>query len=191
MSDFADLPGGQRLRLRPWTDGDLGLMTALNTPEMTAHVGGPESEDKTRQRLRSYIAEPGKARPEEGAMFVIEVGEADGSASIGSIGYWPLHWAGQDICETGWAVLPSHQGLGVASAAARLVVAKARAAGLAAALHAFPSVGHPASNAVCRKAGFTLIGPAEFEYPKGHLMQVNDWSIELRAGDREQPGPRQ
>jgi len=185
VTDQTDLRGGLRVRLRPWTGDDLELMRALNTPQMTEHLGGPESEEKTRQRLRSYVTEPG-ARPEEGAMFVVEIGVpgpdggwADKPASVGSIGFWPLHWAGQDVCETGWAVLPGYQGLGVASAAASLVIARARAAALTPALHAFPSVSHPASNAVCRKAGFTLIGPAEFEYPKGHLMQVNDWRLAL------------
>jgi RimJ/RimL family protein N-acetyltransferase len=193
VSDDAELPGGRCLRLRPWTDSDLGLMVALNTPEMTAHVGGPESDERVRQRLRSYISEPGEGRDDAGAMFVIEVtgtGRARGpvaagenrerpGTAAGSIGFWPLRWAGQPICETGWAVLPAYQGLGVASTAARLVVAKAAAARLAPTLHAFPAVDHPASNAVCRRSGFRLIGPAEFEYPKGHLMQVNDWSIAL------------
>jgi RimJ/RimL family protein N-acetyltransferase len=174
VEDYADLPGGLRLRLRPWTAGDLDLMAALNTPEMTAHLGGPESEAKTRARLRSYVTDPADPRSHEGAMFLIEVGAA---AAVGSIGFWPLRWAGRDICETGWAVLPSYQGLGIATAAAGLVIARARQASLTPTMHAFPSVDHPASNAVCRKSGFTLIGPAEFEYPKGHLMKVNDWSI--------------
>jgi RimJ/RimL family protein N-acetyltransferase len=179
VTDYADLPGGLRLRLRSWTAGDLGLMASLNTPLMTDHLGGPESEEKIRGRLRSYITEPGDGREAEGAMYVIEVtnGGLTDPASVGSIGFWPLRWAGQNICETGWAVLPAYQGLGIASAAAALVIARAQAAGLAPTLHAFPAVDHPASNAVCRKSGFTLVGPAEFEYPKGHLMQVNDWSI--------------
>jgi RimJ/RimL family protein N-acetyltransferase len=174
VEDCADLPGGLRLRLRLWTPDDLDLMTALNTPEMTDHLGGQESEAKTRARLRSYVTDPADPRPHEGAMFVIEVGAA---AAVGSIGFWPLRWAGQDICETGWAVLPSYQGLGIATAAAGLVIARARQAKLTPTMHAFPSVDHPASNAVCRKSGFTLIGPAEFEYPKDHLMKVNDCSI--------------
>jgi RimJ/RimL family protein N-acetyltransferase len=186
VSDFTSLPPGLHLSLRPWTTDDLGLMRALNTPEMTEHVGGPETEEKVRARLRSYVTEPGDGKEREGAMFVIEIGQAAGDASTppaagqaGCIGFWPLRWAGQDICETGWAVLPAYQGLGVASSAARMVVARAAAARLAPTLHAFPATDHPASNAVCRKSGFRLVGPAEFEYPKGHLMQVNDWSIAL------------
>ncbi|MGI8711878.1 MAG: hypothetical protein ACR2NR_01595 [Solirubrobacteraceae bacterium] len=34
-------------------------------------------------------------------------------------------------------------------------------------VHAFPSVENAASNAVCRSAGFALLGPIEAEYPPG------------------------
>jgi len=46
-------------------------------------------------------------------------------------------------------------------------------------LHAFPAADHPASNAVCRKAGFTLCGETGFEYPPGTIMRCNDWRLEL------------
>jgi len=47
------------------------------------------------------------------------------------------------------------------------------------AMHAFPAADHPASNAVCRKAGFTLCGETGFEYPPGTIMRCNDWRLEL------------
>jgi hypothetical protein len=43
------------------------------------------------------------------------------------------------------------------------------------------SVDNPPSNAVCRKAGFELLGETEFEYPPGRLMRSNDWRIDLTA----------
>ena len=46
-------------------------------------------------------------------------------------------------------------------------------------LHAFPAADHPASNAVCRKAGFTLLGETDFGYPPGSIMRCNDWQLEL------------
>jgi RimJ/RimL family protein N-acetyltransferase len=55
----------------------------------------------------------------------------------------------------------------------------ARATGRRRAIHAFPSVDNAPSNAVCRKAGFTLLRQARFEYPKGHWMQCNDWRLVL------------
>ena len=60
---------------------------------------------------------------------------------------------------------------------------EARAAGEHRYLHAFPSVDHTASNSVCRRAGFTLLGQAEFEYPKGHWLTSNDWRFDLTGGD--------
>ncbi|MFE7403490.1 GNAT family N-acetyltransferase, partial [Streptomyces sp. NPDC057557] len=46
-------------------------------------------------------------------------------------------------------------------------------------LHAYPSVDNGASNAVCRKAGFTLIGTCDFEYPPGNVLLTNDWQLDL------------
>lgn len=89
--------------------------------------------------------------------------------------------AGESVWETGWGVLPEFQGRGLAARAARAVVAEARAAGRNRYLHAFPSVGHRASNSVCRKAGFTLVGEVEFEYPKGHWITSNDWRVDLHG----------
>ncbi|MGS2645029.1 LysE family translocator [Streptosporangium sp. G12] len=42
-----------------------------------------------------------------------------------------------------------------------------------------PSVGHPASNAICRKLGFFLLGECDFEYPPGTTMRCNDWRLDL------------
>jgi RimJ/RimL family protein N-acetyltransferase len=46
-------------------------------------------------------------------------------------------------------------------------------------LHAYPGIGNAPSNAICQKLGFTLLGPYEFEYPKGSLMQCTDWRLDL------------
>src|SRR3954462_2241518 len=78
---------------------------------------------------------------------------------------------------------PARPGRGLAAQAARAVVTEARAAGEHRYLHTFPSVEHTASNSVCRRAGFTLLGQAEFEYPKGHWLTSNDWRFDLTGGD--------
>lgn len=39
------------------------------------------------------------------------------------------------------------------------------------------------ANAVCRKAGFTLIEAVDSEYPKGHWMRCNDWRLDLAIQD--------
>jgi len=48
-----------------------------------------------------------------------------------------------------------------------------------------PRIDNAASNAVCRKAGLSLIGRASSEYPRGIPITVNDWAIDLgRSGTR-------
>jgi len=46
-------------------------------------------------------------------------------------------------------------------------------------VHAFPAAGHPGSNAVCRKAGFTFCRETDFEYPPGAFVGCNDWRLDL------------
>jgi RimJ/RimL family protein N-acetyltransferase len=50
-------------------------------------------------------------------------------------------------------------------------------------MRAFPSVDNGASNAICRKLGFELLGELEFEYPPGHgrVMLTNDWRFDLAS----------
>jgi RimJ/RimL family protein N-acetyltransferase len=79
----------------------------------------------------------------------------------------------------GWGVLPEFQGRGFASAAVKQAIQMARETGRRDSIHAFPSVDNGPSNAICRKAGFELLGETDFEYPKGHWMRCNDWRFRL------------
>ncbi|MFC8081849.1 GNAT family N-acetyltransferase [Streptomyces sp. NPDC057340] len=167
--------GGEQVCLVPWAEGDLWLLRRTNSPEMTAHLGGPESEEQLLTRHRRYV----ESVP--GQMYRITL--ADGGETVGSVGYWRRTWRDTEVWETGWGVLPEFQGRGLALRAARAVSEAARAAGSHRYLHAFPSVGHAASNAVCRRAGFTLLGQVDFEYPKGHWIRSNDWRVDLETGD--------
>ncbi|MEU8828658.1 GNAT family N-acetyltransferase [Streptomyces sp. NPDC048636] len=173
-----DVTDGARpvVRLEPWKDEPsfLELLRGTNTPEMTRHLGGPESEEKILERHRRYAGLAGEGR---GRMYRVVLLPEE--AVAGSIGFWEKEWRGGTVYETGWAVLPEFQGRGVAAVAARLVAEAATAEETHRWLHAFPSPGHPASNAVCRKAGFTLLGVCDFEYPAGNPIQCNDWRLEL------------
>jgi hypothetical protein len=40
-------------------------------------------------------------------------------------------------------------------------------------------VDHHASNAVCRRAGFELVGECRFEYPPGTFIRSDDWRLPL------------
>ena len=132
---------------------------------MTAHLGGPEGEAKVVGRHQRYLA------LRDAWMLVIEV---DGEAA-GTVGAWPITWADQEVYEAGWAVLPLHQGRGLAAHAVLLLLEHLRSHGDRSVVHAFPKVDHPASNAVCRRTGFALQGERAFEYPKGNQITVHDW----------------
>lgn len=162
------------VRIEPWAEGDLDLLRRLNAPEMMEHLGGPESEEKLLDRHRRYLQPKDRASE---SMFRVVV--SPGGEAAGSIGFWEREWRGETVYETGWSILPEFSGRGLATAAGRLVIERARAAGRHRFLHAYPSVDHPASNAICRKLGFTLLGACDFEYPPGHPMRCNDWRLEL------------
>lgn len=161
------------LTLAPWSEQGLDLLHRQNTTELTEHIGGPESAEQVRRRHEKYLG------LDEGRMFLAVL---DGRV-VGSVGYWPREWGGQRVYETGYGILPEHQGRGLAVEAVRLCAAEAGRDGASPWLHAFPSVQHDASNAVCRKAGFELVGECEFEYPPGHLMRSNDWRLALTVPD--------
>ncbi|GAA3897862.1 hypothetical protein GCM10022244_05230 [Streptomyces gulbargensis] len=164
------------VRLEPWSEDDAALLRVLNAPELTAHLGGPETEAELARRHRRYV-DLSADTTGAGRMFRIVLLPQEGVA--GSIGFWAREWRGTPVYETGWAVLPGFQGRGVATAATRAVVAEARAAGFRRQLHAFPSTGNAASNAVCNKVGFELLGECAFEYPPGRPMRCNNWRLDL------------
>ncbi|MFJ6195399.1 GNAT family N-acetyltransferase [Micromonospora sp. NPDC092111] len=163
------------VRIARWDADDLDLLRRLNAPEIRDHTGGPETDEQVVARHERYVRGPG---PRSGHMFTVVL--PDGR-KVGSVGYWERVWHGEPVYEMGWAILPAHQGRGLATAAVLATVSDARARGQHRWAHAYPSVDNPASNGVCRKAGFTLLGPTEFEYPPGRLMRSNDWRFDLTA----------
>jgi RimJ/RimL family protein N-acetyltransferase len=167
------------VRLEAWGEGDLPLLEQImGDPEMTKHLGGPESPEKIAERHDRYV----RAVDSRSRMFKI-VDDATGEAA-GSVGYWEREWRGEQVYETGWSVLPGFQGRGIAGRATALAIEAARAERRHRFLHAFPSIANAPSNAICRKLGFELLGEYEFEYPKGSFMQCNDWRLELFAEER-------
>ncbi|MFF6793265.1 GNAT family N-acetyltransferase [Streptomyces filamentosus] len=179
-------PAATSVRLVPWSEEDAGLLRALNAPELMEHLGGPETEEQLERRHRRYVGLSTDATP-AGRMFRIVLLPEERTA--GSIGFWSTEENGEQVYETGWAVLPGFQGRGVATLAARAVAERARAAGLHRHLHAFPSVENAASNAVCRRAGFELLGEQDLEYPPGRPMRCNDWRLDLLGpGTATAPG---
>jgi RimJ/RimL family protein N-acetyltransferase len=161
------------LTLEPWSEDGLDLLRTLNAPEMTEYLGGPETEEQVIARHRRYL-DPAA----NGIMFRVVL-SPDGDV-VGLTGFWDHEWHGEPAYETGYGILPRFQGRGLAVAATLAVADKARADGRHRFLHAFPSIHHAASNAVCRKAGFELVEESDFEYPKGHFIRSNVWRLDLR-----------
>ena len=159
--------------LRPWSEEDLPLLEKLmGDPDIMAHLGGPETPEQIRKRHQRYLQ-----LPEADHMFVILWGP--NSEVAGSIGYWEKNWRDGLVYEMGWFVLPSYQGQGIATKAGQAVIEQARLEHRLQFMHAFPAVENTASNAICRKLGFSLIEARQFEYPPGNFMLCNDWRLDL------------
>ncbi|MFC9430390.1 GNAT family N-acetyltransferase [Streptomyces sp. NPDC056987] len=169
-------PGSPRVRIDAWSAGDLGLLRAANAAELMTHLGGPETEEQILKRHERYVALSAD-RTDKGRMFRVVLLPEE--IPVGTIGFWEQTWDGEQVYETGWTVLAAHQGRGIAAAAVAAVVERARAERTHRSLHAFPSVDNPASNALCRRAGFSLLGERDFEYPPGHPRRVNNWRLRL------------
>jgi RimJ/RimL family protein N-acetyltransferase len=162
------------IRLEPWRPGDLPLLDRLlGDPAMMAHLGGPQPPAKIAERQTRYEQDPRQLRI---------VDEATGEG-IGWVGYWEREWRDMDVYEIGWSVLPGFQGRGIASQATRGALDAARADGDRRYVHAYPSVENAPSNGVCRKVGFELLGPLDFEWPpdSGTMMRCNDWRFDLQS----------
>ena len=161
--------------LQPWSEEDLPLLEKLlGDPAMMVHLGGPESSEQILRRHQRYLR---LHESDTDHMFKVVLGTSGNG--IGSVGYWRKTWRDRAIYEMGWLVLPEYQGRGIATQAAAAVIEHARQEPKYQFMHAFPSVENPASNAICRKLGFTLVEECQVEYPPGRSMTVNDWRLDL------------
>ncbi|MEH7384662.1 GNAT family N-acetyltransferase [Bacillus sp. JJ1521] len=162
------------VRIEPWGEGDLNLLHLLNAPEMTVHFGGPETEVKVLARHKRYceISEKGT-----GCMYKILL--LPHLETVGSVGYWDTIWQGEPVYEIGWSVLATYQGKGIATIATAKAIDNINSEKKHNFIHAFPKINNPASNAICRKLGFSLIGECDFEYPIGSFIRCNDWLLAI------------
>ena len=163
------------VRIEPWGEENLELLQkCLGDPAMMEHLGGPESAEKIAERQARY------EQPDSKQFKVVDDATGEG---VGWVGYWERDWRDEQVYEIGWSVIPAFQGRGIAGAATLAALAIARSERDRRFVHAYPSVDNAPSNGICRKLGFTLLGPHDFEYPKdsGILMRCNDWRIDLFA----------
>jgi len=173
-----------QVRLAPWSEDDFPLLVRLNSPQMTEHLGGPETQAQLEVRHKRYVAAARSGTFHDTdrsyAAYVFKVLLDPDEVAVGNVNFWTRAWKGDAVYEMGWGVLPEYQGRGIASAAVTEAVEIARATKGCVTVHAFPSVNNAPSNGICRKIGFELLGETEFEYPKGHWMRCNDWRLSLR-----------
>ncbi|MFF2447376.1 GNAT family N-acetyltransferase [Neobacillus sp. NPDC058068] len=160
------------IKIKPWEDNDLDLLFRINAPEMMQHLGGPESKEQILNRHKRYLELGNRGR-----MYSIVL--LSGLEPVGSVGYWQTTWNIESVYETGWSVLPSYQGKGIATKAVKLAIEEASSDNKYRYIHAFPSIDNPASNAICQKLDFQCISECEFEYPPGSFMQCNNWRYNL------------
>jgi RimJ/RimL family protein N-acetyltransferase len=143
-------------------------------PEVMAELGGPVPREEIpalhERRLEGVAADPW--------WFIIVT---DDEEAAGEIGIWETEHHGATVHETGWMLARRFHGRGLASAALGLLLERARAEPRFERLHAWPGVTNPASNALCRKFGFELLGEEDGSY-RGAKLRVNHWVLDLRSG---------
>ncbi len=162
------------VRIEPWGEGNLELLQQLlGDPAMMEYLGGPESPERIAERQARY------EEPDSKQFRIVDDATGEG---VGWVGYWERDWHGQ-VYEIGWSVIPAFQGRGIAGAATLAALARARLERDRRFVHAYPAVENAPSNGLCRKLGFELLGPHDFEWPPGSgtLMRSNDWRFDLLA----------
>jgi RimJ/RimL family protein N-acetyltransferase len=159
------------IELQPATEADEWLTVRLETdPNLMAELGGAWTEEQARATHARRL----KTGRETGSWWFKVVRRSDGAA-VGSIVLWDSEFAGRPVSEAGWMVLPEEQGKGYATAGVRLLLERAAAAGDRwGDIYASPGATNGPSNAICRKAGFELIGNGDVDYG-GRMLRVNHW----------------
>ena len=162
--------------LVPYGEGDLWLTEALELdPEVMRELGGPRPKEEL-----PGVHEKRIAAKIDGDDWWFKIVPRPGEQAVGTIGIWPSEAGGESVYETGWMILPAHQGRGLASRALALLLERARADGRFDAIHAYPGVTNGASNALCRKFGFELREELEVDF-RDRRLRVNHWVLVLAS----------
>lgn len=165
------------ITLAPLTAADLDLALSLERdPVVMTHLGGP--------RPREDIVEIHEHRldlmaREEAWMYKVVLD--DGSAA-GTVGIWLTEWEGGSVHEMGWLLLPAFHGRGIGTEAARMVLDGVRDDDRFVEVHAFPATSNIASNRICEKLGFEMVGELPMEFAD-RLLRCNDWRLLLKEAN--------
>ncbi len=163
------------MELRNVTTDDLDLFIQTHCdPLMMAELGGPLPEERMPEKVRTVAADVAAGN----SWYFVIMSDDDPAAKAGTVCVWEGELNGAPMNEIGWMVLPAFQGQGLASAAVRAVLERARLTGRWGVIHAFPGVTNGPSNGICRKCGFTKLGECEVDFAD-RILQCNHWVIDL------------
>jgi RimJ/RimL family protein N-acetyltransferase len=162
------------MELKNYCNEDIWLTEALECdPIVMMDLGGPTAKEKIpalhARRLQSVLAS-------ESWYFTIIPKPEDGP--VGTIGIWESDWEGSKIIEMGWMLLSGYHGRGLATAAGQMLLDRVRTESEFNEIHAFPALRNAASNAICRKLGFSLLKEVEIAY-NGPPQPSNHWKINI------------
>ena len=146
-------------------------------PVMMAELGGPLPRDGIEAKVDRDVREVAAGRA------WIEMILPDAAAPevvAGSITLWSREEDGATLSEIGWMVLPEFQGRGLAKAAVRAVLERARDEDLWGTVHAFPGITNAASNGICRSLRFTLLEERDVIFTD-RVIRTNHWAIDPRT----------
>lgn len=163
-----------KIELDDYCDEDYWLAEALECdPAVMQDLGGPTARENVlqhhRRRLNSVLKKE---------VWYLTIRLEPDYSPVGTIGIWQADWHGSKISEMGWMLLPAFHGRGLATAAGRMLLERARVERAHRVIHAFPSAANGASTAICRKLGFNLLGEVEIAY-NGPPQPSHHWQIEL------------
>ena len=163
------------MRLVPIIAEDEDLAVRLECdPELMRHIGGPRPEADVRAAHKRRIQ-----LMERGDAYMYKIVAEDSSEVLGTVGIWKIDWEEPQAYEMGWFVLQEHQGKGIATEAARLIISQARSNPEVRYIHAYPAVTNAASNAIAGKIGMENQGEFDNE-GFADVMRCNNWRIDLR-----------
>jgi RimJ/RimL family protein N-acetyltransferase len=162
------------MRLVPLTAADEDLAVRIECdPDLMTHIGGPCSEHDVRASHKRRLA-----LMNQGDAHMYKILDDTSDAVVGTIGIWKIDWKGPHSWEIGWFVLAEHQGKGVATEAASVIVSQSRADPLVRQIYVFSTTTNTASNAIARKLGMQLQGEFDNEGFAG-VLRCNECSMDL------------
>ena len=151
---------------------DLDLYQSILTdPEMTSEIGGPRPARDLQEKLETIVHEV-----KDGRTWFSVVLPDEGEPWAGWVCIWEHEEDGERFSEMGWMTIPQLQGRGLATAAVQELLERARSERKRGEIRAYPAITNAASNAICRKAGFTLVGQKKLG--RESVLLSNDWRID-------------